>query len=328
MIFKINVFLKRVFFIVLIVQLIQCKNSSEKETKKQGVTVSKEEISNHQIRDSISLGEMFTMYKLPYAYDHTIIYNPNDKQWHLFGIIADNKEFIHLVADSLTQRGWEKKESFVYKGIEIWAPHIIEHDGQFHMFYTSIGVPRAIRYSVSKDLYNWEHPSNEPLFAYSNEFTNNQKNKDPMVFKHRNTWIMYFSMLKDAKNWVVGYSTSKDLINWEGPKICFDEHTEIPGVESPFVVKRGNYYYLTLSARPTWPHGGQDFFRSKSPFLWEATDLVKRINPWHAAEIIRDIDGKWFYSRSSGSQNDFRMAEMFWNDGLDNEETSMPIPNK
>ena len=134
-------------------------------------------------------------------------------------------------------------------------------------------------------------------------------------------------MLKDDKQWVVGYSTSRDLTQWEGPKICFDENTENPGVESPFVVKRGDYYYLTLSARPTWPHGGQDIFRSKSPFLWKPTDLVKRINPWHAAEIVRDLDGKWYFSRSSGNEQDFRMAELFWNDGLDKEETSIPVPN-
>ena len=166
-----------------------------------------------------------------------------------------------------------------------------------------------------KILYEWEHPSEAPLFAYANEFTDNQKNKDPMVFRHEDQWIMYFSMLKDDKHWVVGYSTSNDLVNWEGPKICFDEDTENPGVESPFVVKRGEYYYLTLSARPTWPHGGQDFFRSKTPFLWKSSDLVKRVNPWHAAEIVRDFDGKWYLSRSSGDQNDFRMAPLFWNDG-------------
>ena len=217
-------------------------------------------VQNTSKADTIEVGEMFTLYKLPYAYDHAIIYNPMDKQWHLFGIMAGHKAFIHLVADSLTQQGWEKKESFVYKDIEIWAPHIIHHDNQYYIFYTSIGIPRRIRYAVSKDLYNWEHPSDEPLFAYANEFTDNQKNKDPMVFRGKDQWIMYFSMLKDDKHWVVGYSTSKDLINWEGPNICFDEHTEIPNVESPFVVKRGEYYYLTLSARPTWPHGGQDFF--------------------------------------------------------------------
>ncbi|MEX0316246.1 MAG: family 43 glycosylhydrolase [Allomuricauda sp.] len=296
---------------------IQCKTTKHSNRA--------EVMAQNGTQDSITIGKPFVIYKLPYAYDHSIIYNPDDKKWHLYGIIADNREFIHLSADSLIQRGWQKHPSYTYKNQEIWAPHIIRHDGLYHMYYTSIGVPRQIRYAVSKDLFNWEHPLDEPLFAYANEFTENQKNKDPMVFKHGDIWIMYFSMLKDDKHWVVGYSTSKDLVHWEGPKICFDEHTESPGVESPFVVKRGEYYYLTLSARP-WPHGAQEFFRSKSPFLWKISDHVKRIDPWHAAEIIRDLDGKWYLSRSSGDQQDFRLAPMFWNDGLENEETSMLPP--
>ncbi|WP_076547712.1 family 43 glycosylhydrolase [Maribacter ulvicola] len=308
--------------LVLLGFLGQCKHE-----KKENLLI-KDANKALTVLDSISIGKEFTLYKLPYAYDHTIIFNSRSNKWHLYGIIADNKEFIHLTADSLTQIGWEKQESFRYKGQEIWAPHIIEHKDTYYMYYTSIGEPRQIRYAISKDLYNWEHPQDEPLFAYANEYTDNQKNKDPMVFKNGNQWIMYFSMLKDDKHWVVGYSTSNDLIHWDGPKICFDEQTENPGVESPFVVQRGEYYYLTLSARPTWPHGGQDIFRSKSPFSWKTTDLVKRINPWHAAEIVRDLDGKWYYSRSSGNESDFRMAELFWNDGLDDEETSMPIPNQ
>ncbi len=274
---------------------------------------------------SIEVGELFTLYELPFAYDHTIIFNPKDKKWHLYGIMSPSVKFIHLTADSLTQRGWHKAEPFEYKGREIWAPHIVFHDDLYYMFYTSIGSPREIRYATSPDLYNWTHPSTEPLFAYANDANPNLKNKDPMVFRHEDQWIMYYSMMKDDKHWVVGYSTSKDLVNWDGPKICFDEHTESPGVESPFVVKRGDYYYLTLSARP-WPHGAQEFFRSKSPFKWKVSDKVKSIFPWHAAEVVRDLDGKWYLSRSSGDQKDFRMAEMDWNDGLDEEETSMLVP--
>ena len=41
--------------------------------------------------NSISIGEQFTIYKMPYAYDHSIIYNSNDKKWHLYGIEAGNK---------------------------------------------------------------------------------------------------------------------------------------------------------------------------------------------------------------------------------------------
>ncbi len=277
----------------------------------------KSENSSKEIKDTIVVGEQITIYKMPYAYDHSIIYNPKQKKWHLFGIEAGNKTFIHLTADSLTQQGWEKHEPFSFKDEEIWAPHIIENKGLYYMFFTNIGVPREIRLAISKDLYEWKNYSEEPLFAYSNEFSKNQKNKDPMVFcdEVNKQWIMYFSMMKDDKHWVVAYSTSNDLVNWEGPKICFDEHTEEPNVESPFVVRRGKYYYLFLSARP-WPHGAEEVFRSESPFLWETNDLVKRINPWHAAEVIQDLDGKWYLSRSSGDQSDFRLAPLFWNDGI------------
>lgn len=266
--------------------------------------------------DSMHVGEQITLYKLPYAYDHSIIYMPEQKKWHLYGIEAGNKTFIHLTADSLTQQGWEKQNPFSFKEEEIWAPHIIEYVGVYYMFFTNIGVPREIRLATSRDLYEWKHYSDEPLFAFSNEFTNNMKNKDPMVFRHEGEWIMYYSMMKDDKHWVVGYSTSRDLLNWSDPKICFDEHTEEPGVESPFVVKRKNYFYLFLSARP-WPHGAEEVFRSESPYFWKSKDLVKSINPWHAAEVVQDLDGKWYISRSSGSDTDFSLAPLSWNDGLE-----------
>ena len=46
--------------------------------------------------DTISIGKEFTIYKMPYAYDHSIIYNTKNKKWHLYGIEAGNKSFIHL----------------------------------------------------------------------------------------------------------------------------------------------------------------------------------------------------------------------------------------
>ncbi|MCL3779054.1 hypothetical protein EMN47_01525 [Prolixibacteraceae bacterium JC049] len=289
--------------LLILATMVGCKTANENTEKE--VT--------YKPATNITLGEEFTIYKLPFAYDHSIIYNKTDKKWHLYGIQQPQTKFIHLTADSLTQRGWVKHEPFTYKGREIWAPHIVLHDGVYYMFYTAIGVPREIRLATSKDLFNWEHHSEKPLFAFKNEFTNNMKNKDPMVYRHNDEWIMYYSMMKDAKHWVVGYSTSKDLLSWSDPKICFDENTESPGVESPFVVKRGKYYYMFLSARP-WPHGAEEIFISESPYHWEAKDLVKSINPWHAAEVVQDFDGQWYLSRSSGDQTDFRMAPLNWND--------------
>jgi beta-xylosidase len=262
---------------------------------------------------SIKIGEIITLYKIPYLNDHSIIYNITEKKWHLYGIESPQTSFIHLTADSLTQEGWVKENSFSDRGAEIWAPHIIYHDNIYHMFYTKIGTPREIHHVVSKDLYKWSE-STDPVLALTNEYNNNLKNKDPMVFRDEvnNQWIMCYSVMKDDKHWVVGYSISTDLDNWSEPQICFDEHTESPGVESPFVVKRGDYYFLFLSARP-WPVGGEDIFRSKSPYSWNADELVKRIDPWHAAEVIRDLNGQWYLTLSSGlNGKDLKMAPLFW----------------
>ena len=78
--------------------------------------------------------------------------------------------------------------------------HIFMHEHMTYMFYTSIGIPREIRYTVSKDLFEWSHPSDELLFALSNEHTDNMKNKDPIVFRYQGQWIMvYISIVRQSK---------------------------------------------------------------------------------------------------------------------------------
>jgi len=275
----------------------------------------------------IRVGEPKVCFSVPYANDHTVIYCPVDKKWHMLGIRQGHTKFMHLTADTLMQTPWVRHKDFSIENSnkQIWAPHIVHSGDTFYMFYTMIGEPREIRYAVSKDLFRWSDPSSNLLLAPSNQHSRNLKAKDPMVFRDNGKWIMYYSMMKDARHWVVAYSTSEDLQSWTAPKICFDEHTESPGVESPFVVRRGNYYYLFLSARP-WPVGGEDVFRSLSPYSWDPADRVKRINPWHAAEVVRDFGGKWYLTLSSGTQaKDFRIAPLQWNDGAEG-DTSMPAP--
>lgn len=268
-----------------------------------------------QGKELFELGELFTAHEIPYLNDHSIIYNPDDKKWHLYGIQNPSSAFIHLTADSLNQRGWNREKDFATDGSAIWAPHIIFHEGVYHMFYTQIGVPRELHHVISLDLYNWTK-SETPILAQKNESSENLKNKDPMVFRdeEQQQWIMYYSAMKDDKHWVVGYSTSKDLRDWTEMKICFDEHTESPAVESPFVIKRGKYYYLFLSARP-WEIGGEDIFKSTTPYKWDAKDHVQRVNPWHAAELVKDLNGQWYMTLSTGRQcRNFRMAPLYWND--------------
>lgn len=293
-------------YIVVAIILFSCLNVSNVLFSTNSSPLKEED------EESIHIGDTITIYKTPYLNDHSIIYNSVEKKWHLYGIASNQTSFIHLTADSLTQEGWVKVGLYTDGGAQIWAPHIIYHDSLYHMFYTKIAIPREIHHVVSSDLYSWSK-STGPVLASANEYNKNLKNKDPMVFRNeeKKQWVMYCSMMKDDIHWVVGYSTSSDLYNWSEPQICFDENTDSPGVESPFVVKYGDYYYLFLSARP-WPRGGEEIFRSLSPYAWNAKDIVKRIDPWHAAEVVRDLNGDWYLSLSVAFEKDLKIAPFFW----------------
>lgn len=276
--------------------------------------------------DLIEIGKGIHSFTGIYINDHSVIYNPIEKKWHMYGIVNDEKSFIHLTADSLTQPNWVENKHFNDLGKTIWAPHIISDKGRYFMFYTRIGVPRQIVCSESTNLWNWTEP--KLILASRTSIGTDAKNKDPMVLRDKGQWIMYYSIMKDSMKWAIGYSTSSDLKTWSNPQICFDEDTSNPQVESPFVVKRGNYYYIFVSARP-WPYGYMEVFRSLSPYSWKVTDKVKWLD-WHAPEIVRDLDGKWYITLCGyePERNGFSVWALYWNDYLDDEESSVAIPNK
>ena len=91
----------------------------------------------------------------------------------------------------------------------------------------------------------------------------------------------------------------------------------------PFVIRRGEYFYLFIG--PRGGYVGTEVFRSKNPFEWDLFDLVGHIES-HALEVIRDIDGKWYVSSCGWGQGGVYLAPLTWLDGLDDSDTSFPIP--
>ena len=276
----------------------------------------------------LEVGEYRLLYPSTYINDHCVIYDKDSAKWHMYGIPDGHKRFIHLTSDSLTASPWKRDKDFTYGGVEIWAPHVVRHEQKYWMFFTAIGKPRQIALSTTEDIAagNWTSATNNPILAQRNHDGSDGKNKDCMILRDGDQWIMYYSMVKARPHgkdqWVVGYRTSPDLLSWSEPQIAFDENpSPDPGVESPFVVKRGKYYYLFLSARP-WPCGGVDVFRSESPRHWDPKhDFVKRFprdpTKAHAMEIIQDRDGKWYITRCGPKMGGWWLAPLTWNDGQD-----------
>lgn len=271
-----------------------------------------------------------------YINDHCFV-RGKDGVWHMFGIThaepakpLDEKQFAHATATVLTQTPWQKLP-FALSADEarqetiLWAPYVILHRNTYYMFYVAGGADNTkykIHLATSSDLKSWKrHPKN-PMVVDGFDA------RDPFILRVGGRWIMYYTANSDPAggNHIVAYRTSKDLVNWGERKIAFIDPTmgTFGGpTESPFVVRRGAFYYLLIG--PRGGYVGTDVFRSKNPFHWNMADKVGHINS-HAAEVVRDTDGRWYVSHSGWGQGGLYLAPLMWNDGLDGAATSLPPP--
>ena len=271
-----------------------------------------------------------------YINDHCFIYG-QDGTWHLFGIThpkpakpMDEDNFAHATAEKLTQFPWEKKPFALTAdpncGEEhLWAPYVIFNNGIYYMYYCAGGKDPAkykIHLATSKDLYKWtRHPEN-PMVVDGFDA------RDPYVLRVGEQWVMYYTATSEPTggNHIVACQTSSDLIHWSGRRTVFcDPSTGTSGgpTESPTVVRRGQDYYLFIG--PRGGYVGTSVYRSKDPFKWDIKSEVGHIQS-HAAEVVRDVDGKWYVSHCGWRQDGVYLAPLYWNDGLDDNDTSMPTP--
>ncbi|HOK65325.1 MAG TPA: ADP-ribosylglycohydrolase family protein [Anaerohalosphaeraceae bacterium] len=272
-----------------------------------------------------------------YINDHCFI-RGQDGTWHLYGIThaeplgpLDEHNFAHATADKLTQKPWRKQPFALtvdasWNEVHLWAPHVIEHNGLYYMFYCAGDVDNSkykIHLATSKDLVHWQrHPAN-PLVVDGYDA------RDPFILRLGDEWVMYYTATSDPKggSHIVAARTSKDLIHWGPRRVVFTDPSKGTWggpTESPTVIRRGNVYYLFIGPRDDYR--GTCVYRSQDPFHWDIRDLAGRLNS-HAAEVIRDAQGKWYVSHCGWGQGGVYLAELYWNDGLDDAETSLAAAN-
>jgi len=273
-----------------------------------------------------------------YINDHCFI---TDKEgtWHLFGITReeparswDEDNLAHATSDILTQFPWQKQpfalstEEDPWKEVHLWAPHVVHHEGRYYIYYCA-GDQDPTKYKIqlatSTDLWKWErHPEN-PVVA------DGYHARDPFVMNIDGKWVMYYTATSEPSggNHVVACQTSNDLVHWGERRIAFTDPSVGKGggpTESPFVVRRGSHYYLFLG--PRGGYVGTDVFRSDNPYHWSLDSKVGHIAS-HAAEVVRDKDGKWYVSHCGWGKGGVYLAPLFWNDGADQVDTTLLVPD-
>jgi beta-fructofuranosidase len=273
-----------------------------------------------------------------YINDHCFIRGAN--KWHLFGIThaepanpMDEDHFAHAAAENLLQQPWEKQPFALSVATEepwneehLWAPYVVLHAGVYHMFYCAGDKDHRkykIHLATSKDLKEWtRHPRN-PMVSDGFDA------RDPFVMRHNGEWLLYYTANSkpEGGDHVVACVRSPDLVTWTGKRVVYTDPargTFGGPTESPFVVRRGKSYYLFVGPRPDY--NGTDVFVSQDPFHWSVGSKAGHI-PAHAAEVVRDTDGKWYVSRCGWGQGGVYLAPLIWSDNLDEAETNMLVPN-
>lgn len=139
----------------------------------------------------------------------------------------------------------------------VWAPHVVEDEGTYYMFYTGVNIPSAgqwnqricvastttpadvnswkrnnsIQFMVNGQAQSWFRPdhagANWPLTAWADC-------RDAMVLKHNGTWYMFYSG-SDFDGGIAGVATAPSILGpWTDRGAVLKVSAGIP--ESCFVL--------------------------------------------------------------------------------------------
>lgn len=260
-----------------------------------------------------------------YINDHTLF--PGKDGWHLFGITHEEpadplneKLCAHAITEDILNVNLKKLDPPMvadaeYQELHFWAPHIIEHEGVYHMFYCAGSLESHEKYRIhqatSTDLYNWTRCPENPMVIDGFDA------RDPMVVRMENEWVMYYTCnsAPEGGNHCVACVKSDDLVHWHDKQVVFT--SSIVGTfggpcESPFVEKVGDMYYLFIG-----PFGGYDVayvdtavYASSDPFHFSEDQLVGHIAS-HAAEIIH-VDGKPYITHCGWGEGGVYIAPLYF----------------
>jgi len=207
--------------------------------------------------------------------DHTIFYFQG--YYYLAAIqiylsaTQERKEHDFAYARTRDFCTWEDLGSVLSRGEDgepdesaIWAPHVIEENGSYYMFYTGVNrnVAQSIMLAVSKnpaDPKSWQkmgvvfRPNHTNMvYAGAHKWSDN---RDPMILKQQGQYYLYYTG-KDTSGGVVGVATSASITGtWQDwGAVVQTSLKSMP--ESPFVLENGGVYYMmyndTGGNGPTW----------------------------------------------------------------------------
>jgi hypothetical protein len=165
---------------------------------------------------------------------------------------------------------------------EIWAPHMMMHDGKVKIIYS----PKNMRVAETEDFESFV--TGKTLFE-----TESFSARDPYVFLDGDIYYCFYAIENRTE-----YRTSTDFVNWSEACVLQVNPWVNASNESPFVMKRGDYYYLLwciCDGRCGCYDNRTFVFASDSIEGLKNTAPIAML-PGHAPEIVNDESGSYLLS--------------------------------
>lgn len=208
----------------------------------------------------------------------------------------------------LDPQGWDN--------FHVWAPHIVESQGLWWMFYTGVSdrpgfrETQRIGVAVSSDLMTWNRIYQQPVWstvdspwAWWQPLSPRMAARDAFVMRDPNAasqWLMYYTATPevDTVATIVGVARSTgDLGQWTDEKALWITHhsfTFNTSTESPHLFEHNGQWFLFITS-----NAGQalTFFTSPNPLgepaEWRyrgrlSTMLGYDTSEWFASEHLKD----------------------------------------
>lgn len=218
----------------------------------------------------------------------------------------------------------------VYEDYQIWSPGVTEWNGRYYMAYTAVNraVAQSVRLAVSDDLFHWERLSDTPQILPGPwgkwDLQEWSDCRDPQLFTDEDGVIYCYYCTRRFDQGdpegvpALGIASSGDMLRWTD-RGAYRLELSGSAVESPFVMKKGELYYLfytacgigtayAVSENPVtgWRDRGV-LFEKRRPALCDA-------NVPSCAEVVC-FRGKWYIScceRLPGFEQYLELYRLNW----------------
>ncbi len=276
---------------------------------------------------------------LQYGPEHEVvdhaIWQAKDGSWHCLACVRGTKVgrvLYEWEGNSLEQKMWTplgvtmRVDRSHGESINDWqgdewiqAPHVIEHAGQYWMFYgghnTELGECQTCL-ATSPDGRSFKRYKNAQ--GYSRVFVGPGETRDPMVLRVGNQWVCYYCGHDTGKRrpCKVYARTSDDLIHWSSYRDVswggFTSGTGFYSTECPFVVYLDGYYYMFRTSEYR-PPARTHVYRSPDPFDFGLGTDEKWITTLRvAAPEIVQLSDQYYISSVEDLKGGIQLFKLRW----------------